>query len=398
MWSFGRSKWHGENGTARPRDPEQTTDPSELKPHAANREVFKEICSSVLDCNLCFKSGSISRGFVKLPQPRYVGEGYWSARERRLFLMINPGSGGGSDHDQALAADLEAYKIKEIDLTELFAQQRRYMDLWRGGRFINFFRKIGVDFNEVAILNLAWCATASNEYPDDMLKTCFDLHGRRAVRALDPSMIVACGDKAQRFAQALGLIFVPAPHYAAREKLDYEAIAKAIGLRGETNTFTRGFEGPKQPDRQDRSGVIRLLRKDNPKSGKSAARYACYRDAMTVSEYEAKVQEQCGAVEAKKCKADIKWDTDHGFIRLSKIGGFALPSKSEATSPYSPAQRPPPSGRGPPPSRGAHRATLWRWSACASGGLCGSTAVPARAATRLRRTKQAPRQASRAHA
>ena len=37
---------------------------------------------------------------------------------------------------------------------------------------------------------------------------------------------------------------------------------------------------------------------------------------MTVSEYEAKVQEQRGAVEAKKCKADIKWDTDHGFIRL----------------------------------------------------------------------------------
>lgn len=66
------------------------------------------------------------------------------------------------------------------------------------------------------------------------------------------------------------------------------------------------------------SDVIRLLIPGNPKQGKSRRRFGCYRDGMTVTEYEAEVRKRLGAVEAGKCKIDLKWDSDpkRGFIRL----------------------------------------------------------------------------------
>ena len=68
--------------------------------------------------------------------------------------------------------------------------------------------------------------------------------------------------------------------------------------------------------------VIRLLEQVNPKRGKSRFRFACYRDGMTIGEYEAAVWRQLGDIEAAKCKADIKWDSDQkrGLIRVERSG------------------------------------------------------------------------------
>ncbi|MGO9420236.1 hypothetical protein [Roseiarcus sp.] len=325
MESFARSKWNRKAGAAGSLGPgAANAEPSEVEADESepNDKVFAEICRSAVDCDFCFKSGSLSRGFVALPQPRYVGPGYWSAPTRRLFVMINPGSGEGSEHDRALLTDLESYKSGKIDLAEFFTRQLRCMEHWGGGRFINFFRRIGVSLKETAIINLAWCATATNEYPDHMLNNCFGLHGRRAIYALRPTMIVACGAKAQQLGRASGLPFVPAPHYAALKQIDYEAIAEAIGTAGSPGQDRQDDKGPKQREEPfRRTKRIRLLEEANPKRGKSAARYACYRDGMTVPEYEAAVRERCGALEARKCKADIEWDVRHRFIRLEPSPG-----------------------------------------------------------------------------
>lgn len=56
--------------------------------------------------------------------------------------------------------------------------------------------------------------------------------------------------------------------------------------------------------------VITVLRKDYAKGGKSAARFACYGSAKTVKEYFAEVAKRCGEKEARKCAADLAWDTD----------------------------------------------------------------------------------------
>lgn len=55
-------------------------------------------------------------------------------------------------------------------------------------------------------------------------------------------------------------------------------------------------------------GRIRLLRKDNPKrpGTKSRDRFALYRDGMSVAEF----------LKAGGKRADISWDTKHGFIEV----------------------------------------------------------------------------------
>jgi hypothetical protein len=70
------------------------------------------------------------------------------------------------------------------------------------------------------------------------------------------------------------------------------------------------------------SDVIRLLVQDNPKRGKSRLRFDCYRDGMTFAGYEKAVRQQLGEIEARKCKGDLKWDTDptRRFVRVERDG------------------------------------------------------------------------------
>ncbi len=66
------------------------------------------------------------------------------------------------------------------------------------------------------------------------------------------------------------------------------------------------------------SCTIRLLVEGNPKlvRSKSYRRFDCYSDGMTFVEYECEVRRLYGDVESRKCSQDLKWDTEHKFIRL----------------------------------------------------------------------------------
>lgn len=66
------------------------------------------------------------------------------------------------------------------------------------------------------------------------------------------------------------------------------------------------------------SDVIRILIHENPKRGKSRDRFGCYRDRMTVAEYEEAVRRRLGHVEAKKCLRDLAWDINRHFIRIER--------------------------------------------------------------------------------
>lgn len=76
---------------------------------------------------------------------------------------------------------------------------------------------------------------------------------------------------------------------------------------------------PKAPASRGPKGVpetatIKLLATGNPKrpSSKSFARFATYRDGMTVKE----------SLDAGNLTADLIWDTKHGFI---EIDGYTVP-------------------------------------------------------------------------
>lgn len=61
--------------------------------------------------------------------------------------------------------------------------------------------------------------------------------------------------------------------------------------------------------------VVRLRSEANPKRGKSAERFALYRDGMTVGEYLDASSALTGSKRGK-WSCDLRWDAERGFIEL----------------------------------------------------------------------------------
>jgi hypothetical protein len=62
--------------------------------------------------------------------------------------------------------------------------------------------------------------------------------------------------------------------------------------------------------------TIKLLVEENPKRGASAARFALYRNGITVDGYIKKSVE--AGNDAQTARADLRWDVSHKFIALQK--------------------------------------------------------------------------------
>ena len=296
-----------------------------------NYNAFERTCVEAVSCDRCFTKMGIARASVDLAQPRYVGPKYWAATDRKLFLMTNPGAGNGSASDQSMRRDIISYRSQELNLEQLFDRQRQLILEWGRGKFLAFVEKLGSSLDDVALLNVAWCATQGNKYPSGMLQTYFAAHTRHALAALQPTMIIACGAPAQKFATSAELSFVPAPHYAAHFAINFDAVRKktfkatqsfgilcleAIDNALDEVSSTKSDHGTTRKSRYSDREVIRLVRRSNPKTGMSAKRFDCYRDGMTVAEYRAEVARRLGRSEAGKCRADLRWDMDRNFIRI----------------------------------------------------------------------------------
>jgi len=127
---------------------------------------FEIICRETIACNHCFHSGYVRRSFVDIAQPRFIGTGYWQARQRNLFLFVNPGAGHSSAEDIQMRKDLHAFHDGHLKLGELFARQRNYMPRWgRNGSFLRYFNEIKVNLDDIALLNVAWCGSEGEFLP-----------------------------------------------------------------------------------------------------------------------------------------------------------------------------------------------------------------------------------------
>lgn len=287
-------------------------------------QAFNKLCSLAVKCNHCFAAGYVQRAYIDIAQPRYVGPNYWTAAKRLLFLSINPGAGKGSPSDQSMRNELYEYRAGGLELSALFLRQHGYMPEWgRNGKFLKYFEEIGCDLQDVALLNVAWCASMNNDYPLQMLSACFSRYTRTSIETLRPTSIIACGGEAQRYARNAGLSVIGVPHYAAWGSIDYDGIRQCLGLEASASVNNSLAASPiacaPRQSGYARTDVIHLEKRANPKTGKSALRYGCYRDGMTVSDYEAVVRERLGDIEAKKCKADLKWDVRHNFIQIERV-------------------------------------------------------------------------------
>lgn len=102
------------------------------------------------------------------------------------------------------------------------AHQRNDMENWGRGRFSRFLVADGLKLDDIAFMNLAWCATAENINPMQMSETCFDRFTQAALGALAPDIVVLSGSASHRFAGRIensctGASIVKTLHYAHRE-------------------------------------------------------------------------------------------------------------------------------------------------------------------------------------
>lgn len=188
-------------------------------------------------CDICFKEGWVERSFIDLAQPRWVGSRYWESSFRVVILMLNPGQGKRKKLSIEQKKLLHSFRDGGDSLDAVLKFQREGMEKWGKppGRFLNFYRDgLGFDLEEIAFVNVAWCATEGNKYPKRMLDCCFSRHTTGLLEILEPRVVLASGVKTRRYAAGLSDIpVIKLMHYAHRkgkeaEKKELERIKKEL--------------------------------------------------------------------------------------------------------------------------------------------------------------------------
>jgi hypothetical protein len=128
-----------------------------------------------MGCNACFAPGThvtaqngekLSRSFVDLPQPRYIGPRYRTSSPRIAWVMINPGAGKAKATDREKRRDsklryaLETYRRGGMPLQAVFDVQREQLRSW--GSMLSFIEHHGLDVDELALINVAISAFRKN--------------------------------------------------------------------------------------------------------------------------------------------------------------------------------------------------------------------------------------------
>lgn len=181
------------------------------------------------NCNECFNLNlGIERATCNTPQPRWIGENYYSADLRIVVVLINPG-GGGTESNPGLKA--EAALFRQFFESGNYELIRKYFkdSISDGERWLKWYRKVFcLDHNEIAQINIAWCATKENRYPRKMLNNCFKKHSINLIKALDPDIVLLSGSSTHMYAKQIKAEFTSPPiiiktlHYAHRKSSQEE--------------------------------------------------------------------------------------------------------------------------------------------------------------------------------
>jgi len=186
---------------------------------------FEQLTRRALDCRQCFDLREVVEPTINVAQPRSVGPGYWASRMRVVVLLLNPGQSRDDGGARGFLERIQEFRAGVRKLDTILAGQRQVMPSWGrpAGRFGEFYvRGLGLNINEIAFVNVAWCATRGNKYPQTVLGRCFQLHTSELLRLLAPDVILACGRQTHRFAGAIAALMpevsvIRTLHYAHRE-------------------------------------------------------------------------------------------------------------------------------------------------------------------------------------
>ncbi len=207
-------------------------------------EQLHEIAMGAIRCNACFETGHLTRSYVDLAQPRYLGPGYVNADPKMAWVMINPGAGSGNSADQSWRSVLMAYRDGEASLDDVLTEHRGHLSSWNN--LLSFLDKHGLDVDSIALVNIAWCASKGNKYPKKMLSRCWDRHTSSWLAALAPDIVYLSGSAAHPFEARIHSL-LPASrvfttfHYAHWPLDADRANARAAELRKELQSVVARF-------------------------------------------------------------------------------------------------------------------------------------------------------------
>ncbi len=146
--------------------------------------------------------------------------------------MLNPGAGKDNWRNSDWKAHLYRYRGGTESLKDVFTAQRRHMPFWAGGELITFIKHHGLDVDNLALVNIAWCATKKNNYPAWMLAQCLRLHTSGWLENLKPHTVILSGTASHGFEQEISDSLPDVEvhtsfHYAHRPRDADRAISRA---------------------------------------------------------------------------------------------------------------------------------------------------------------------------
>jgi hypothetical protein len=165
---------------------------------------FEALCSCAVACRRCFDELSVAPSLIDVAQPRWVGPQYGLVEPRVVVVMLNPGSGESRTDgaDGRFRELIHAFADGSGSLETVLKHEARDMVNWGGGRFLRFYvDKLGLQLDDIAFANVAWCGTRGNQHPGAMLKACFERHTSRLLTILDPEVVLLSGSATHRFAK-----------------------------------------------------------------------------------------------------------------------------------------------------------------------------------------------------
>src|SRR5205814_7171906 len=114
-------------------------------------------------------------------------------------------------------------------LTDYWAALTKDAERFWNPKYLARLHSLGLGVENIAVGNIALCATEHNEYPMSMLRDCWSRHSSQMIEALRPGLVVLMGREGvmQEFAMklrasSLGDHVIRMAHFAHREGNAYE--------------------------------------------------------------------------------------------------------------------------------------------------------------------------------
>ncbi len=180
---------------------------------------------SAAGCNYCFDTiAGLQRVQWGLPKPRWIGSRYSAACPRVVVVLLNPGDSSGLGEEwnhRERNHFIVFFENDDYDQVRDYFRTRREEELngmTSAKPVFSWYESVfGLVFEDIAQINMAWCASVGNNY-QKMLQPCFERHTGRLLQALEPHAVLLSGTNVHKFDRPIQQLL---PDVRVRKTLHY---------------------------------------------------------------------------------------------------------------------------------------------------------------------------------